>query len=554
MKSAKILIIAGLFTAAMTACSGDGSTPLGLGGPGVSTPDSAEQALDVTAKDTSSVTAPDENGDKTGVDAPEDLSNDAGAQVQPAAEEPAAEQGDTNVADTSGVEKDTVLEIPATPDTAGAGEEINTEQVLNDEADLLAENSGEAVTAPEFQYSLDISAGRWYQTSPGGVTGISKADYDRKNTLIKEYRDRIRELRRSDTKGQGDEKGKGAEKGKGDEKGKGNEKESIADVSAQIREYMDKIKALRDEIGYGDETGGIHTYWANENLYLRVRNVPEEGWYRLRITAKNQGKLPAWYDYFNVSVINDTRGANVGGIFIKASDNKYRRGSLLVYLPRGNTDLNLLWTNDAYEKDRYDANIQIQNVTLAKNGGGRVMHSLVRRAHQYSEAIGRFFWDKKGAYTYWANQTLGFNFPNLEQGKYRVIITAKNYGDLPLPKGYANFEVSVDADGTGGTANIPASERNWEKGFAVLDLTGGNTNIYCTWLNDSYREGAYDANIHIKNIKLQRIGDSERSALAAYLLGTTGRHKGAVAGGLMLLLMALAVLVLYNRRRARLQI
>jgi hypothetical protein len=90
---------------------------------------------------------------------------------------------------------------------------------------------------------------------------------------------------------------------------------------------------------------GIHTYWANEDLFLDVKNNCKAGWYRLRMEARNyDGKLPDFYSHFAVMVKNQRTDKWVGGLLIKASDNNYQTGSMLVYLPEGNTRLNLLWT------------------------------------------------------------------------------------------------------------------------------------------------------------------------------------------------------------------
>ncbi|MBN1531370.1 MAG: hypothetical protein JXA20_01780 [Spirochaetes bacterium] len=541
MRYIKGLLFAVLFTAAVIGCSGDsGSMMLALGGPEASPADSAEQALDVEAGDSSQVTAESSSTETDSAGIQEDLSTDYPTTKQTGTVGTAAtETGDSGQEASGSESTGTVQEITETSESVASGEpspaetEIqNTEEANDIAADLETKEEAAGGTQSLMTFTLDTSAGRWFQTPAGSV--VSAAEYESRMAQIAEYQNKILEMEEKVTGNKG--------------KGQTDEDRGV------IAQLMEKIQKIRDEIGYGSGQNGIHTYWANENLYLRVRNVPESSWYRLQVVAKNYGKLPEWYDYFNVNVINDSTGNSVGGLFIRASDDRYRRGSLLVFLEKGDTDLNLVWNNDAYEKDEYDANIQISKVSLRETNSQRAMHKLVRRAHQYSEIQGRFFWDNNSVRTYWADQSIGFNFPNLESGKYRVIITAKNYGDLPLPKGYSNFEVSVDADGTSGVANIKASERNWERGYAVLDLTGGNTNIFLTWLNDSYREGEYDANIQIKNIRLQRIGNSERSALAAYLLGATGRNKGIVAGALIFIMMAIGALVLLNRRRARAQI
>ena len=541
MKYFSGLIFALLLSLIVISCSGGGGGgDTGAGGPDISPADSAEQAIDVPAEDATVVTAAAPEKDTQGVDQLEDLADDSstttpadsvigGGSIE--GQKETDKQDDSAAIESISAEQE-ALDVDEDEEIAA---EVDEAEQVADTSDGQGQGKGKDGEKGKgkdtgFSYALDISAGRWFQTPQGKAGNVNPADYNRKADTIKDLRAKIRDLRKSMKDG------------------------DKSEVRAEIRDLMKQIQNIRNQIGYGTEQKGIHTYWANENLYLRIHNVPKAGLYRVRVVAKNYGALPEFYDYFNITVNNDTLGKNVGGIFIKASESSYNRGSSLVYLQKGDTDLNLLWTNDAYKEKEYDANIQISNVSLEQFSGERKMSKLVRRSHQFSEVQGRFFWDRNSVTTYWSDQTIGFNFPDLQPGKYRVIVTAKNYGTLPLPPNYREFEVSVDADGTSGLAKIPASANNWERGFAVLDLTGGNTDIYLTWMNDKYRENEYDANIQIKTIRLQRIGNSERSALAAYLLGATGRNKSIVAGGFAFLMMAIAVLVLWNRRRTRLQI
>ena len=444
-----------------------------------------------------------------------------------------------------------------------AGDDSSGDDVAGDESsegdEVAEETPEEPAQELQFAYELDISQGKWYKT-PEKALAISKAEFDRYTNLINEYGAKIHELSKNATG-----------KAKGKAKGHSN-------ANKEISKLQKKINDARKKIGYSDTQRGIHTYWANQPLILKVQNVSKAGWYELAVVAKNYGSLPKFYDYFNLSIINDSTDQSVGGIFVDASDHIYKRGSIRVLLEEGDTDLRLLWTNDAYkegkhdakkgkhshkkgkhnaQKGEYDANIQIRNVTLKFGGETSPAYSnkkLVRHAHEYSEVDGRFFWDKQSVRTYWANQTIGFNFPELQPGKYRVKITAKNYGSLPLPDDFDHFNVTIDADGTSGQAQIPAEEKGWRNGSVILDLTGGDTDLFLTWTNDKYSEGEHDANIMIQKIHLQRVGDSERSALAAYLLGVSSTNKMLLVGTLMLLILILSGITLRNRKRARVQI
>ena len=206
-----------------------------------------------------------------------------------------------------------------------------------------------------------------------------------------------------------------------------------------------------------------------------------------------------------------------------AQDNRYRRGRMLVYLDTGDTDLLLNWKNDAWKKGVYDANIQIKRVKLKFKRKLRARKNMARRAHQYCETKGRWFWDNNTVRTYWANQRISFCFPNVASGKYKVRIVAKNYGKNGLPPGYENFLVDVKADGVSGQAKIKADDNKFRRGDVILDLTGGRTKVDLIWRNDKWKKGVYDANIQIKRIRLKRVGDSERSALAAYLMANSSR-------------------------------
>ncbi|HPB83188.1 MAG TPA: hypothetical protein PK200_14210 [Spirochaetota bacterium] len=305
--------------------------------------------------------------------------------------------------------------------------------------------------------------------------------------------------------------------------------------------------------GKGEAKGqqGIYTNWANENLYLNVRNNCKAGWFKLSVQAGNHGSLslPDFYTNFNLTVRNENTSRYLGGMLIKAQDNGWQWGDMLVYLEKGDTRLNLLWTNDAYKENVYDANIEIKQVKLQYQSNRAPRETLERLASQYTFVDGRFFWDGDSVRTYWSNQTIGFNFTNLQPGVYEVIVVAKNYGTVP--PGYREFEVEVDTDnGTSGEMRIPVSAENYQNGTMNLDLTGGDTTIFLTWLNDKFKENVYDANIQIQKIQLRRIGDSHRSALAAYLIAKAQNNKAltSILGGMVLVLGGLFV---WNRKRMK---
>ena len=372
-----------------------------------------------------------------------------------------------------------------------------------DDSGASVEDSGEeAVACADRRIELDTSAGRWYETPAGNLPGVrpTKAQRNVIKAQIKSLRGEIKTLRASIKSG------------------------DIARVDGRnaIALLKKDITEERAKLGFGRKVKGVHTYWANQPLYLRVRNNCQAGWYKLKVVAKNiHGPLPDFYSHYNLSVYNETYDQALGGIHIKAEDDRYRRGRMMVYLEAGDTDLLLKWTNDAWKKGVYDANIQIKRVRLKYKKVRRNRRAMVRRAHQYCETKGRWFWDRNSARTYWANQRISFCFPDLESGKYKVRIVAKNYGSTGLPPGYENFIVDVAGDGGKGTASIKADDDRWRRGEVELDLTGGRTRIDLVWKNDKWKKGVYDANIQIKKIRLKRVGDSDRSALAAYLMANS---------------------------------
>jgi hypothetical protein len=148
---------------------------------------------------------------------------------------------------------------------------------------------------------------------------------------------------------------------------------------------------------------------------------------------------------------------------------------------------------------------------------------------------------------------MGFSFPNLTAGKYEITIMGKNYGDLPLPADYEYFTIAVDANGTNAQVQVPAAIKGWRKGTVVLDITGA-TDILLTWLNESYKENEYDSNFQFKKIILKRVGDSDRSALAAYLLGTKIGNRVLMTGILLALVGLIAMISIWNRGRVKKQV
>lgn len=296
---------------------------------------------------------------------------------------------------------------------------------------------------------------------------------------------------------------------------------------------------------------GIHTYWAYQKLLVKVKNNCEGGKYRLTIIAKNIGKLPEWYHYFNVKVLNEKTGENLGTILIRASDTRYHRGSLIVTLPKGESVLNLLWTNDAYEPDVYDANIQIKRIKIQTVQVKERKQILSRKGSRFCDVNGRWFigTNPPSAYTYWANQTISYCLRTQKAGKYEIIVTAGNAKNgLPLMPEYKEFKVLVAANGNSNYISIPADQDKYHKGKTTLDLPEGDIVLNLTWLNDMYQPPKYDANIEIVRVQIKRVGDIE-SPIAAFLLQNPNITYKVVIPGIILILGALGLIYWIRREQ-----
>jgi len=521
MKYLKMFVFALLLAFSGLYCNGQlASDVAGLGGPSFTPNDTTIGANDLTADETNSTVETDSvTADDSAIVTNDDASDSSG----------------TTVKDDSSASNDATVE--SNEDGNSSDETVSTNETTTTEAELDPDN--QKIAKPKVE--LDVTQGKWRVAPKKTLDAVSTEEYKENVALIKKTSKEVKELVAKIKAIRGDSSLAKADK-----------KEKIVELRKVIKEKRVTIKKARNLVGYGRVQKGIYSPWAKQTLIANVSGVSKSGWYRIRVVAKNiYGPLPEFYKKFNITLSNETTGKDAGGLFIKASDKLYFAGSTLIYLEKGESQVKLLWTNDAYKKGEYDANIQIKNVTVryakAKN---KRLKRLFRRASEYSFVDGRFFWDKNGARTYWANQVIAFNFPELKAGKYKVIVVAKQYG-ANLAEDYTNFRVKVEADGVEGVAEVPADPKKYKRGSVVLDLTGGNTDIYLTWTNDSYKKGVYDANIQIKSIKLKRVGDSERSAMAAYLLGAKSHGGRMIMFSILLgILMVLGGFYAYNKKKA----
>ncbi|MFN3603681.1 MAG: carbohydrate-binding domain-containing protein [Leptonema sp. (in: bacteria)] len=266
---------------------------------------------------------------------------------------------------------------------------------------------------------------------------------------------------------------------------------------------------------------GLHTYWAYQKLLVTVNSNCEGGKYRLILVAKNiHGPLPDWYHFFNVKVVNETTGESLGNMLIRASDKRYYRGKLDIKLAKGENTINVLWTNDAWEPNKYDANIQIKRIFIKKIEDKKIKKILTRIGSNFCDSNGRWFVgiNPPSVYTYWQGQTVSYCLKTKEAGKYEILIRAGNAKNgLPLMPEYKEFKLLVAANGKSNYITIPAEQGKYHKGTTTLDLPEGDVVLNVTWLNDRYQPPEYDANVEITRVKIKRVGNAS-SPISAFLL------------------------------------
>ena len=125
---------------------------------------------------------------------------------------------------------------------------------------------------------------------------------------------------------------------------------------------------------------------------------------------------------------------------------------------------------------------------------------------------------QSGIYTSISNQQLDLTISGItEPGFYSLSVIAKNiFGSLPDNYAYFNLSVYDNNGTTAGNILVPASDKTYQKGSALVYLNPGENSLKLKWTNDYYIEGSYDANIQIKNIILNKTSASDRAQLAPY--------------------------------------
>lgn len=176
--------------------------------------------------------------------------------------------------------------------------------------------------------------------------------------------------------------------------------------------------------------------------------------------------------------------------------------------------------------------------------------SLVRHGKDVCFAEGKWFKDANTIFTYQAGSaTAGFRYPDLPTGIYEIRIQARHWvkhdKKEALPKDFNEYKVMVAADGVACELSVPASSTGYEQGICNLDLTGGKIDVLVSWVN-----GHRDVNFCLHSVKLFRIGDSQRSALAAYLSVFARRNTGLIAGLLIIAIGGIVFINIMRRRKA----
>ncbi len=303
-----------------------------------------------------------------------------------------------------------------------------------------------------------------------------------------------------------------------------------------------------DEHGKKYKVSGIHTFWGGEKLYIKATGLCASGTYDLTLRAKNQfGNLPSFYTKYIFNVTNEKTGKTYA-LQIDASDKKYNDGTVQLYLESGDTDISLVWTNEAYKEGSYDANLHINKATLSLASSVASNKGLTKKADSdICSTEGSFYFPGNNkVVAFYSGKSLSYCFGDTKPGKYKVNLRAKNFKNLP--DGYAAFKVQVDSGNDSQIALVPASYEELKDGYVTMNIMTDTSKLSLTWLNDSYVSDTKAAAIEYDEVSIERTGDLEGSNLAAYMaFYTTGGRIGLIAG--LVTLLGLAFLVRNYRLR-----
>jgi hypothetical protein len=279
----------------------------------------------------------------------------------------------------------------------------------------------------------------------------------------------------------------------------------------EIDQLRNGIVDMRGQLQAGRKAKGIFAYSANQILDLDIVNNCKAGWYRVKVIARNNGTLPSWYENFKLEVLYGVTAKTY--INIPASDKGYFSGkSAPVFIPNGAKTIEIIWKNDAWSKNNYDANINIKDVRLVKVKERKKKKLLVKNALEICDSRGKWYSSRRDMYTFWGKQELYYCFSDLPAGEYKVSILGKNTSDssgYTIPSFYENFEIAVGNSKTQQqvTVFVPASDYVFKRGKSATKImhNGGDLKLYVYWKNDYYdKKEKHDANFRMRNIRLHK--------------------------------------------------
>ncbi|HPS57894.1 MAG TPA: hypothetical protein PK514_07285 [Spirochaetota bacterium] len=118
----------------------------------------------------------------------------------------------------------------------------------------------------------------------------------------------------------------------------------------------------------------------------------------------------------------------------------------------------------------------------------------------------------EGIKTDWAYQDMFLSISKGEPGWYRLVVVAKNDGNLPDSYDRFSFNLTNESGDIIGSFDVKASDKSYHRGsidFKLDQPAGSKLNI--VWTNDYFVENKkdkkenYDANLNIKKVALKKI-------------------------------------------------
>ncbi len=190
--------------------------------------------------------------------------------------------------------------------------------------------------------------------------------------------------------------------------------------------------------------------------------------------------------------------------------------------------------------------------------------SLVRHGKDACKVTGTWYRDANTIFTYQAGKAMaGFKFNNLDSGVYEVTVKAREWNRHAdpgtLPSGFTAYRIAVGASGATADVTVAASATGFNRGKGQIDLAGGDTMIYVNWYN-GFCNGNDCANFQLHSIKLKKVKESKKLALASSIYNIYKKNQKTMYGiyialGMVLTaLLALTAVKAVRRKRATVKI